>query len=230
VIDRLDYIASLGIDAIWFNPCFASPFFDAGYDVADYLRIAPRYGTNDDLVELVEKAGARGIRILLDLVVGHTSIEHPWFQHGTAGRRAESLEGDRYVWSDRSSRAGLGHRSALASPAGSKSPGPRPGWYLKNFYEEQPALNFGWVAHESGGRAVAATPSTRPVPDAQSRWRCKRFMDFWLSRGGVAGFRVDMAFSLVKDEVLSDGHSLLRPKIWQRPAGVARRRHTPKRC
>lgn len=80
VIDRLDYIASLGVDVIWFNPCFASPFHDAGYDVADYLRIAPRYGTNDDLVELVEKAAERGMRIMLDLVVGHTSHEHEWFQ------------------------------------------------------------------------------------------------------------------------------------------------------
>ncbi len=85
VIERLDYIAALGVDAIWFNPCFESPFVDAGYDVADYLRVAPRYGTNDDLVELVDKARERGIRILLDLVVGHTSIEHAWFQEELRG-------------------------------------------------------------------------------------------------------------------------------------------------
>src|SRR3954470_6929326 len=77
VIERLDHIASLGIDVIWFNPCFVSPFVDAGYDVADYLTIAPRYGTNDDLVELVAQAGERATRVLLDLVPGHTSIEHP---------------------------------------------------------------------------------------------------------------------------------------------------------
>ena len=80
VIERLDHIESLGVDTIWFNPCFASPFVDAGYDVSDYLRIAPRYGTNEDLVELVDEARGRGIRVLLDLVAGHTSIEHPWFQ------------------------------------------------------------------------------------------------------------------------------------------------------
>ena len=97
VIDRLDHLASLGVDAIWFNPCFVSPFRDAGYDVADYLTVAPRYGTNEDLVELVEAAGERGIRVLLDLVVGHTSSDHPWFQAELAAE-GPAPEGDRYVW------------------------------------------------------------------------------------------------------------------------------------
>ena len=97
VIDRLDHIASLGVDAIWFNPCFASPFVDAGYDVSDYLRIAPRYGTNDDMVELVARARERGIRVVLDLVAGHTSIEHPWFRAELAADGPDP-EGDRYVW------------------------------------------------------------------------------------------------------------------------------------
>ena len=97
VIDRLDHIASLGVDTIWFNPCFASPFVDAGYDVSDYLTVAPRYGTNDDMVELVAGARRRGIRVLLDLVAGHTSIEHPWFRRELAAS-APDPEGDRYVW------------------------------------------------------------------------------------------------------------------------------------
>ena len=97
VIDRLDYIASLGIDTIWFNPCFASPFVDAGYDVSDYLQIAPRYGSNDDMVELVEKAEQRGIRVFLDPVAGHTSIEHPWFQQEFNADGPDPA-GDRYVW------------------------------------------------------------------------------------------------------------------------------------
>src|SRR3982750_2176306 len=97
VIDRLDHIASLGVDAIWFNPCFASPFVDAGYDVADYLRIAPRYGTNDDLTELVARARERGIRVILDLVAGHTSIEHPWFATELAAEGPDAA-GDRYIW------------------------------------------------------------------------------------------------------------------------------------
>jgi alpha-glucosidase len=80
IIHKLDYIASLGVNALWINPCYVSPFDDAGYDVADYTQVAPRYGTNDDLARLIAEAKLRGIRILLDLVPGHTSIEHPWFK------------------------------------------------------------------------------------------------------------------------------------------------------
>ena len=97
VIERLDYLASLGVDTLWFNPCFASPFVDAGYDVSDYLRIAPRYGSNEDMVELVAEAKRRGIRVLLDLVAGHTSIDHPWFKRELHADGPDP-EGDRYVW------------------------------------------------------------------------------------------------------------------------------------
>jgi alpha-glucosidase len=81
---HLDHLVWLGVDAVWFNPCFASPFRDAGYDVSDFLSVAPRYGTNDDLVAFVEAARERGIRVLLDLVAGHTSIAHPWFTASAA--------------------------------------------------------------------------------------------------------------------------------------------------
>ena len=194
VIERLDHLAWLGVNTIWFNPCFASPFRDAGYDVSDYLRIAPRYGTNEDMVELVEAAKARGIRVLLDLVAGHTSVEHEWFQAELAAS-GPSPEGDRYVWA---------HDPPLRDTAGDipgtaawvRSPGPRPGWYLKNFYDEQPALNFGW------GRRADAEPF-RDAVDAPGPFRNRQalrdIMAFWLDRG-VAGFRVDMAFSLVKDD------------------------------
>ena len=79
IISKLDYIESLGVTAIWFNPVFVSGWIDGGYDVIDFYRVDPRFGTNNDLVELVEKAHARGIRVLLDLVAGHTSDKHPWF-------------------------------------------------------------------------------------------------------------------------------------------------------
>ena len=77
IAEHLDYLAWLGVTAVWLNPCFVSPMRDAGYDVADYLTIAPRYGDNDDLAELVDQARARGIRLLLDLVPGHTSDTAP---------------------------------------------------------------------------------------------------------------------------------------------------------
>ena len=208
VIDRLDYIASLGVDVIWFNPCFASPFHDAGYDVADYLRIAPRYGTNDDLVELVEKAAERGMRIMLDLVVGHTSHEHEWFQEEL---RADgpSPDGDRYIW--RTDEPTTHWDSDLPGiPAWVKSPGPRPGWYLKNFYDEQPALNFGWVTVDPEHPWRDAVDAPGPM---HNRAALREILDFWLSRG-VAGFRVDMAFSLVKDEGLFEGW-LASAAIWR---------------
>jgi glycosidase len=176
---RLDYLQWLGVNVIWFNPCFASPFRDAGYDVSDYLTVAPRYGTNADMIALVEEANARGIRVLLDLVAGHTSVDHPWF------RASMNDESDhRYIWSD---RPGDGFVA---------SPGRRPGWYLKNFFPEQPALNFGYAR-------LAEDEPWRQLPDAAgplaNRAALREIIGYWLDRG-VAGFRVDMAFSLVKDD------------------------------
>ncbi|MEV4348561.1 alpha-amylase family glycosyl hydrolase [Actinoplanes sp. NPDC049596] len=199
VIERLDHIASLGVDAIWFNPCFASPFVDAGYDVSDYLRIAPRYGTNDDMIELVAAARARGIRVLLDLVAGHTSIEHPWFQRELTADGPDP-EGDRYYW--RTDPPAEGWAVDIpGTPAWVPSPGPRPGWYLKNFYDEQPALNFGWVSDLTEPGALRNRRALRDI------------IDFWLSKG-VSGFRVDMAFSLVKDYHLTEGVAA-STEIWR---------------
>lgn len=194
VMDHLDHLSWLGVDTIWFNPCFDSPFVDAGYDVSDYLRIAPRYGTNDDMVELVAAARDRGIRVLLDLVAGHTSDQHPWFL-AECQADGPSPEGDRYVWcEDPPLRDTTGDIPGMA--AWVRSPGPRPGWYLKNFYDAQPALNFGW----------GLLPEDEPWRDAvdaagprRNRQALKDIMAFWFDRG-VAGFRVDMAFSLVKDD------------------------------
>ena len=95
---KLDYLQSLGITAVWLNPCFESPFMDAGYDVSDYYKVAPRYGTNDDLRLLFAEARLSGIRILLDLVPGHTSIEHPWFK--ASCRPERNPYSDYYIWTD----------------------------------------------------------------------------------------------------------------------------------
>ncbi len=199
VIDRLDHIASLGIDVIWFNPCFASPFVDAGYDVSDYLTIAPRYGTNDDMAELVAKAGERGIRVLLDLVAGHTSIEHPWFQRELAADGPDP-EGDRYIWCEQLPERSW-TRDMPGTPAWVPSPGPRPGFYLKNFYDQQPALNFGWIARPGNEEWRDAIDAPGP---RRNRQALQDIIAHWLDLG-VAGFRVDMAFSLVKDEELAEG-------------------------
>ena len=88
ITSKLDYIKDLGCNALWINPCFDSPFKDAGYDVRDYKKIAPRYGTNEDAAQLFRTAHEKGIHVLLDLVPGHTSEEHPWFK---ASCKAEKM-------------------------------------------------------------------------------------------------------------------------------------------
>ncbi|MET8098984.1 alpha-amylase family glycosyl hydrolase [Streptomyces sp. NPDC005236] len=181
ITERLDHLAWLGVNTVWLNPCFVSPFGDAGYDVADYLRVAPRYGLSDDLARLVEEAGRRGIRVLLDLVAGHTSDQHPWFRAAM-----DDPADDRYVWAPEG-----------RSPDGFvPSPGTRPGAYLPNFFAFQPALNFGY------GRTCPDEPWRLPVdapgPRA-NRAALRAVLDHWLGLG-LAGFRVDMAASLVKDD------------------------------
>lgn len=206
VTAHLDHLQWLGVDVIWFNPCFASPFHDAGYDVADYLRIAPRYGTNEDLVDLVAAARERGIRVVLDLVVGHTSVEHPWFQAELAAD-GPGPDGDRYVWrTDEPDRHWEEQTPGI--PAWVRSPGPRPGWYLKNFYDQQPALNFGWVDADEPWQDAVDAPGPR-----RNRDSLVEIMEFWLSKG-VAGFRVDMAFSLVKDYD-GDRSSAASTEVWR---------------
>ncbi len=219
VIDRLDHVASLGVDAIWFNPCFVSPFRDAGYDVADYFTVAPRYGTNEDLVELVEAARERGIRVLLDLVVGHTSSDHPWFQAELAAE-GQAPEGDRYVWCTE-----LPRRSSASTIPGTPgwvpSPGPRPGWYLRNFYDSQPALNFGWTT------LTPDQPWRDGVDDPGPRRNVamlREVLDFWLTKG-VAGFRVDMAFSLVKDDAGKNAGAAASTAIWRELRAWMERAH-----
>jgi glycosidase len=184
IAEHLDYLAWLGVTAVWLNPCFVSPMRDAGYDVADYLTIAPRYGDHRDLAELADQARARGIRLLLDLVPGHTSDTHPWFVAS-----AHDEGDDRYIWAAPGPDGRLPERFV-------RSPGTRPGGYLPNFFDFQPALNFGYArrrADEPWRQDVAADG-----PRA-NRAALRTIVDHWL-RLGVSGFRVDMASSLVKDD------------------------------
>ncbi|MFD7814898.1 alpha-amylase family glycosyl hydrolase [Streptomyces sp. NPDC059785] len=180
ITERLGHLAWLGVNTVWLNPCFVSPFRDAGYDVADYLAVAPRYGSADGLAKLVDEARRQGIRVLLDLVAGHTSDAHPWF---TAS--ADDPDDDRYIWAPEGCPDGY-----------VPSPGARPGAYLPNFFASQPALNFGHA------RQDPAEPWRLPV-DAEgpraNRAALRSVIDHWL-RLGLAGFRVDMAASLVKDD------------------------------
>jgi maltose alpha-D-glucosyltransferase/alpha-amylase len=205
VTEHLDYLAWLGVTVVWLNPCFASPMRDAGYDVADYFTVDPRYGGNDDLAELADRARVRGIRLLLDLVAGHTADVHPWF---TAS--ANDPGDHRYIW------AGPGLDGRL--PGGfAPSPGTRPGGYLPNFFDFQPALNFGY------GRQKADEPwrqGTEAEGPRANRAALLAIMDHWL-RLGVSGFRADMAYSLVKD----DPGFAATARLWREVRGWLDRAH-----
>ncbi len=198
IIDKLDYIRELGCNAIWMNPCFESPFHDAGYDITDYYKVAPRYGTHEDLIRLFDEVHKRGMHILLDLVPGHTSWDHPWFK---ASMRAERNEyTDRYVWTD----------SVWEEPAGYgclRGISERDGSCLVNFFSHQPALNYGFLNPQR--------PWQQPMDAEGPRRTLEAMMDvmrFWLSQG-CDGFRVDMAGSLVKNDPEGRGTIALWRKV-----------------
>lgn len=186
LISRLDDIAALGCNALWLNPIFDSPFLDAGYDVRDHCRVAPRYGDNEDLRRLCEAAHARGMRVCLDLVAGHTSADHPGFLQST--RPEANAWSDRFVWSD---NPWLTRDGDLTFISGSSD---RMGAYAVNFFVHQPALNFGFQER----RRTWQQPPDAPGPLANRAW-LKEVLGFWFEHG-VDGFRVDLAATLVKQD------------------------------
>ncbi len=185
IIEKLDYIKSLGCNALWINPCFDSPFKDAGYDVRDYKKVAPRYGTNNDLYRLFGEAHEKGIRVLLDLVPGHTSEEHEWFLQS---QKAEKNEySNRYIWTDFCFQGAKG----MGFIGGESE---RSGTYILNFFKCQPALNYGFLKPEEHWQLPVDHPDAIATREA-----LKDIMRFWLDHG-CDGFRVDMAASLVKND------------------------------
>ena len=200
IIEKLDYLndgtpGSLGIDAIWFSPFFKSPEYDFGYDVADYCEIDPRFGTLEDFDRLVAEAHRRGIRVILDLVVNHTSHEHPWFKESRSSR--DNPKRDWYIWRD-----GVGPRRRPPNNWRNNFFGPAWTWdetteqyYLHSFLPQQPDLN--WF-----------NPEVRRAIDQVIR--------FWLDRG-ADGFRLDVAHLYCKDEQLrSNPPFFRRDKVEQR--------------
>lgn len=204
VISELDYIESLGVRAIWFNPLFVSGWIDGGYDVIDFYRVDPRFGTNNDMVELIEKAHAKGIKVMLDLVAGHTSDKHPWFIQSSQDTNLQYS--DYYIWSDRlpDAKAEKDLETMLKDPnymqntigKWMKSEYPRNKFYMKNFYACQPSLNYGYANPDPSRPWEQGVDA--PGPKAV-RQELKDIIAFWY-RKGVDGFRVDMANSLVKND------------------------------
>lgn len=189
IIAKLDYIQSLGVTALWLNPCFVSPFQDAGYDVADYCQIAPRYGTNDDMRQLCAEAHKRGMRICLDLVAGHTSIQHPWFKAACQPEKNEYS--DCFIWTGNGWDFGANSGQQFI-----KGFADRDGCYAINFFYSQPALNYGFQNPDP--KFSWQQPVSAPGPQ-RTRAELKKSMQFWLDMG-VDGFRVDMASSLIKND------------------------------
>ena len=196
IIEKLDYIRELGCNALWINPCFLSPFGDAGYDVADYYSVAPRYGTNEDLRRLFDEAHKREMHVLLDLVPGHTSVEHPWFKESMKPEKNDYT--DRYVWTDSvwEEPQGMGCIRGISA---------RDGSCAVNFFSSQPALNYGFLNPSLPWQQPMDAPGPRATLE-----ELKNIMRFWLSMG-CDGFRVDMAGSLVKN----DPEGLGTIRLWQ---------------
>ena len=198
ITGKLDYLVSLGINAIWINPCFCSSFYDGGYDITDFYHVDPRFGSDSDLDTLIAEAHKRNIRICLDIVAGHTSVDHPWFR---ASAEAEKNEySNYYIWTDDWMRPTDGFRMETGI-------GNRNGCFMVNYFSVQPALNYGFA------KVDPACPWQLPVnhPDVlKVRNELKEIFRFYLAKG-VDGFRVDMACSLVK----KDPGKKETIKLWQ---------------
>ena len=175
---RLDHIASLGVDMIWIGPCFKSPMADFGYDVADYRDIDPSFGTLADFDALVAAARARGMGVMVDMVVSHTSDQHAWFR---MSRRREGDQADWYVWADALADGSPPNNWLSVFGGGAWTwDAERRQYYFHTFLESQPDLNFHHAA----------------VQD-----QILEEMRFWLARG-VAGFRLDACNHYFQDRLL----------------------------
>ena len=126
ITSRLDYIAECGFNCIWMSPCFESPFEDGGYDITDFYKVDKRFGTNEDLKRLIDTAHSKGIKVLLDLVAGHTSDKHPWFKKSAEGAGGEYS--DYYIWTNGKNYPKPGSKFVDNNL-------PRDGYYIKNFFD-----------------------------------------------------------------------------------------------
>jgi alpha-glucosidase len=181
IIRRLDHVVTLGIEAIWISPIYPSPMADFGYDVTDYCNVAGVFGDLADFDRLVAEAHRRGLRLILDFVPNHTSIEHPWFIESRGSRT--NPKRDWYIWRE------AGAEGALPNNWLSRFGGPAWEWdgrtnqyYYHSFLKEQPDLNW---------RNPAVKQAMYDV------------LRFWLGRG-VDGFRVDVLWLLIKDDQFRD--------------------------
>jgi len=189
ILSKLDYIAALGVDAIWLSPLHPSSNRDWGYDVCDYEGVQADYGTLDDFAALVEAVHARGLKLILDEVLAHTSDEHPWFAAslGISGRDGDAKKSNWYVWADPKDDGTVPNNwlSVFGGPAWAYQPARRQ-YYHHKFLRQQPKLN--WT--DPGAKAAAL-----------------EVLDIWMARG-VDGFRLDVANAFLHDVTLSDNPAI----------------------
>jgi alpha-glucosidase len=184
IIDRLDYLQDLGVDALWLSPHYPSPLFDCGYDVSNYTGVAPEYGSLEDFRRLLDGAHRRGMRLILDLVLNHTSHQHPWFVASRSSR--EDRKRDWYIWRDgRDCLPGGGPPNNWVSMFGGSAWEYDPAtdqYYYHLFLKQQPDLNW-------------RNPEVRRAMFDVVR--------FWLEMG-VDGFRLDAIGTIFEDPALPD--------------------------
>ncbi|MDR0425618.1 MAG: glycosylase [Clostridiales bacterium] len=205
IIEKLDYIKSLGVDGIWVNPFYLSEFRDGGYDIVDYYKVDPRFGDEADLSALFSAAESAGLKVILDLVVGHTSDKCAWFLESK--KAAKNKYSEYYIWSENvfDDSAGLRMINGVSE---------RDGNYAVNFFAMQPALNFGFAEIRRPWQRLW----TDPVFD-KIHAEVIGIMKYYLEKG-AAGFRIDMASSLIKYD---DG--TLNAKLWTKLLGAVRREY-----
>jgi oligo-1,6-glucosidase/alpha-glucosidase len=176
IISRLDYVKDLGFDCIWVSPIFRSPQKDFGYDVSDYFSVSPEYGNMSDADDLIAAAHSRGMRILFDLVLNHTSREHPWFKESCRSRT--NPKRDWYIWQDGRGTRPPNNWKSLVGGSAWHYDGNTDQWYFASFLPFQPDLNF------------------RNPEVSKAMFDVVRF---WLDKG-VDGFRLDIFHCIFKDE------------------------------
>lgn len=181
IISKLDYLEMLGIEVIWLSPIYDSPNDDNGYDIRNYRAIMQEFGTMDDFEELIDEAMKRNIRVVMDLVVNHTSDEHSWFVESKSSK--DSKYRDYYIWRDDENGEPPNNWGSIFSGPAWKKDETTNSYYLHLFSKKQPDLNW---AHE---------PLRKEIYD---------MMKFWLDKG-IGGFRMDVINFISKDEALPNG-------------------------
>jgi len=204
IVGKLDYIQDLGVQTVWVSPFFASPQLDFGYDVTDYEDVAPEYGTLADAQRLIDECHARGLKVMFDMVLNHTSDQHPWFQRSRASR--SNPKADWYIWADGRGKHGRrppnNWKSAMELTSAWQYSPVRSQWYMCSFLPFQPDLNW-------------RNPEVKKAMLNSVR--------FWLDKG-VDGFRLDIFGQIMKDP--SFQNNPVRPHFVSGYPRLTRRVHT----